>query len=439
MSNRTEPTIGGDPSASPDYLAPPTSRGMGVRRLNRVPLFIVGALILIVVAAISYTYFQRLAQQRAIARAQLDAGNVKSLATAPFSPEAAGPPKPPELPTDTTPSADVNQTPIVPAPLPQPDPDMDARLRLIRRVEENKFAANEAALGAEAGVQSFAARRNGNGAAPPPGNTLGQLPNQMAGIDNAAQLASSTEMSGLGGAGFYGAGQPSDPNRQDHKRNFLSSKPELDTYLNHTRTAPIAAALEVKAGTIIPGVMIGGVNSDLPGQIIGQVRENVYDSATGQNLLIPAGARLVGTYDSTVTTGQRRALVAWRRIIYPDGSSVSLDLMPGADTSGYAGFSDKVDNHYWRIFGNAFMLSLFSAGIQLSQPDSGNQFGGYDSQQILAAELGRQLGQLGMEMTRRNLDIQPTLEIRPGYRFVVMVTKDMVLPPWQGHPLARQN
>lgn len=193
---------------------------------------------------------------------------------------------------------------------------------------------------------------------------------------------------------------------------------------------------EIKAGTIIPGVMVGGVNSDLPGQIIGQVRENVYDTATGQHLLIPAGSRLVGTYDSTVTTGQERVLVAWQRIIYPDGSSVSLDLMPGADTSGYAGFTDQVSNHYWRIFGNAFMLSLFSAGIQLSQPQSDSQFGGYNSQQILAAEIGRQLGQLGMEMARRNMRIQPTLEIRPGYRFVVMVTKDIVLPPWEGHPLA---
>lgn len=111
--------------------------------------------------------------------------------------------------------------------------------------------------------------------------------------------------------------------------------------------------------------------------------------------------------------------------------------MPGADTGGYAGFNDKVNNHYWRIFGNALMLSLFSAGIQLSQPQGPTgPYGGYDSQQILAAEIGRQLGQLGMEMARRNLSIQPTLEIRPGYRFVVMVTKDIVLPPWQGHPLA---
>jgi type IV secretory pathway VirB10-like protein len=109
--------------------------------------------------------------------------------------------------------------------------------------------------------------------------------------------------------------------------------------------------------------------------------------------------------------------------------------MPGADQSGYAGFNDQVDNHYVRIFGNALMLSVIAAGAQLSQPHDRDINGGYSSQQIMAAELGRQLGQLGMTMTRRNMDIQPTLEIRPGYEFNVMVTKDMILTPWQGHPL----
>ncbi|MGN1291043.1 MAG: TrbI/VirB10 family protein, partial [Bradyrhizobium sp.] len=144
---------------------------------------------------------------------------------------------------------------------------------------------------------------------------------------------------------------------------------------------------------------------------------------------------LIGSYDSSVTLGQSRALVAWTRVIYPDGSSVSLNLMPGSDQSGYAGFTDVVDNHYARIFGSGLMLSLFSAGLQLSQPKSTGAT--YDAQQIMTAELGRQMGQLGMEMTRKNMDIQPTLEIRPGYRFNVMVTKDIILPPWQGHPLAQ--
>jgi type IV secretion system protein VirB10 len=159
---------------------------------------------------------------------------------------------------------------------------------------------------------------------------------------------------------------------------------------------------ELKTGTVIPGVMIGGINSDLPGQIVAQVRENVWDTATGHHLLIPQGARLVGTYDNQVTRGQSRVLVAWTRIIYPDGSSVDLGTMPGADQGGYAGFSDKVNNHYVRVFGDALLMSLFSAGIQLSQPKSNDSMnGGYSSQQIIAASLGQQLGQAGMQITQR--------------------------------------
>lgn len=222
-----------------------------------------------------------------------------------------------------------------------------------------------------------------------------------------------------------------DLNRQEEKREFLDSFDKATSpYLKQTRV-PAISPYEIKAGSIVPGVMITGINSDLPGQIVGQVRQNVYDSATGRYLLIPAGAKLVGTYDSSVSAGQERVLVAWTRIIFPDSSSVSLEGMPGADQSGYAGFHDKVNNHYWRTFGNAALLSLFSAGIQLSQPQAAVS-GTYNSQQIMAAEIGRQLGRLGMQLTQRNLNIQPTLEIRPGFQFSIMVTKDMILTPWKG-------
>ncbi|EBS6671142.1 conjugal transfer protein TrbI, partial [Salmonella enterica subsp. enterica serovar Mbandaka] len=171
-------------------------------------------------------------------------------------------------------------------------------------------------------------------------------------------------------------------------------------------------------------MMISGINSDLPGQIIGQVREAVYDSATSTQCLIPPGSRLVGTYDSGVTLGQQRALAVWRRIIYPDGSSISIDNMPGADVGGYAGFNDLVNNHYARIFGSGLLLSVFSAGIQLSQPQASNGEN-YSSSQIIAGSLGQQMGQIGMQMAQRNMNIQPTLEIRPGYEFNIMVTKDI--------------
>lgn len=435
MTDRTEPTTGA-PEASPDFLGPP-GRGKGVRRLNRIPLMIVGGLVFLAVVAIAYTFFQRQASMQ-IAKSPLDAGNVAAPSVPPVRPENVAA-APPAMPTDApivppvAAGGPVNNAPVTPPP---PDPELEARLKLIQRVEENRFRAFETALGEPPNVQTF--KKGGQQQAANDGA------NDMDPAAAAQMAAAAMRAGSNAGAGFSGpgadAGETQDQyvqaNQQDRKRAFLSQSPELETYLKHTRTPPISA-MEVKAGTIIPGVMIGGINSDLPGQIVGQVRENVYDTATGQYLLIPAGSRLVGTYDSSITMGQSRVLAAWRRIIYPDGSSVSLDLMPGADQGGYAGFNDQVDNHYFRIFGNAMMLSLFSAGVQLSQPHQPqNSNGGYDSQQILAAEIGRQLGQLGMEMTRRNMNIQPTLEIRPGYRFVVMVTKDIVLPPWQGHPLA---
>ncbi len=224
-----------------------------------------------------------------------------------------------------------------------------------------------------------------------------------------------------------------DPNKQERKDSFLKGQRDAtDTDYSPSAKNAARSQYEVKAGSIIPAVMIGGINSDLPGQVIAQVKDNVYDSKTGQYLLIPQGSRLVGLYDSHVAYGQRRILLAWNRIIYPDGSSFNLKGMPGADKSGYAGFSDQVDNHYLRIFGSAALMSLISAGVQLSQPansGSGNNSNTPSVSQTVGAALGQQIGQTAMSITQKNLAIQPTLEVRPGYLFNVMVTADMILPP----------
>jgi type IV secretion system protein TrbI len=222
-----------------------------------------------------------------------------------------------------------------------------------------------------------------------------------------------------------------DPNKQGRKDQFLESAKVVDpAYSPSMKTAP-RGQFEVKAGSIIPAVMISGINSDLPGQVNAQVRENVWDTKTGKYLLIPQGSRLIGLYDAHVAYGQQRVLLAWSRIIYPDGSSFDLKGMPGADRSGYAGFFDQVDNHYTKIFGSAVLMSLISAGVQLSQPNNGtsgtNQAPSVSS--TVGAALGQQIGQTAMTITQKNINIQPTLEIRPGYRFNVMVTADMILPP----------
>jgi type IV secretory pathway VirB10-like protein len=187
---------------------------------------------------------------------------------------------------------------------------------------------------------------------------------------------------------------------------------------------------EVKAGTIIPAVLLTGVNSDLPGQLIGQVREPVFDTETGQYLLIPQGTRLIGLYDHQVVYGQERVLVTWKRVLFPNGASLSLkDGMPGTDAAGAAGFQDEVNLHPLRVFGNALLLTVFSAGVQLSQiPDYGRGFAGPSAGNVLGAALGQQLGQTANELIRRGINIAPTLEIRPGYAFNVMVTQDLVFP-----------
>ena len=193
-----------------------------------------------------------------------------------------------------------------------------------------------------------------------------------------------------------------------------------------------ASPYEIQEGSLIPAILTAGIHSDLPGQTAALVRRNVYDSVSGKHLLIPQGARLVGHYDHRIAWGQNRILLAWKRLIFPDGRSLDLNEMPGADLAAMAGVRDKVDNHFVRTFGSALLLSAVSAGSQLSQPQE-STFGGVASaRQIAAAALGQELGRTAAEITRRNVEVEPTLEIRPGYMFNVEVTADLVLPgPYQ--------
>lgn len=186
--------------------------------------------------------------------------------------------------------------------------------------------------------------------------------------------------------------------------------------------------LEIKTGTVIPAVMVSGINSDLPGVMIAQVSQNVFNTANGKYLLIPQGAKLYGVYDSRVVYGQERVLIAWNRIIFPDGSSVTLGAMPGADMSGYAGFHDKVNNHYVRIFGSAFLMSaiLGTTAYTLDKVnDDGNNSDNPSFQDEMTTALAQQMGSAAMQLLQRNLNIKPTLEIRPGYQFNVITTKDV--------------
>ncbi|NNE20588.1 MAG: hypothetical protein HKN10_19140, partial [Myxococcales bacterium] len=180
----------------------------------------------------------------------------------------------------------------------------------------------------------------------------------------------------------------------------------------------------LKTGSVIPATMISGINSDLPGQILAQVSEDIYDTATGRHLLIPQGSKVVGTYDNEVAFAQNRALVVWTKLIFPDASQVNLEGMPGADPSGYAGFRDKVNRHVGRRIGAALMLSVFNFAYEASRQQTQNAIG-FQPQSAVTAAVGQSIAELGRQMVEREMDVPNTLQIRPGYRFHVMVNKDI--------------
>ena len=244
---------------------------------------------------------------------------------------------------------------------------------------------------------------------------------------NAAPEANLVSSSGQKNDGQDGLAD-TDPARRAamDREEFMSRSGRDDWTSDYTRVP--GHACELQTGTVIPGVMLTGINSDLPGALIGQVAQDVFDSATGRFLLIPKGSRLYGVYDSRIAMGQRRVLVAWQRIIFPDGSSVTLEAMPGASRDGYAGFQDQIDNHSLRIFGNAILMSMISGGMAYSLDTLDNSNSSDDNpslQNEMGSALASQLGQASLQLLQRNMNISPTLEIRPGYRFNIVLTKDL--------------
>ncbi len=189
---------------------------------------------------------------------------------------------------------------------------------------------------------------------------------------------------------------------------------------------PPTSPFELVAGSIIPATLITAIDSDLPGLLMAQVRQPTYDTAAGRFLLIPQGARLVGTYDSKVAYGQDRLLVTWMRIVFPDGSSADLQAMAGADPSGRSGFDAQVDNHTRKLFQGALLLSIIGAGAQLSQPQQSATNGEAPSVgQMIAASVGSQIANAGTQLMQRQLSVPPNLRLPAGYQFDVIVDHDV--------------
>lgn len=181
----------------------------------------------------------------------------------------------------------------------------------------------------------------------------------------------------------------------------------------------------LSAGTIIPASLVTGLNSDLPGTVVAQVTENVRDSATGRSILVPQGARLIGSYDNVVAYGQKRALVVWNRIVFPDASSIELDGMPATDVSGYSGLADRVDSHGWQLLKGIALSTLLGVSTQLSIG------GGGDLVRAIRESTQQNAADAGDRITSHNLDVRPTIIVRPGWPVRALVNRDLVLRPWR--------
>lgn len=290
-----------------------------------------------------------------------------------------------------------------------PDPAADAVSRAAQEAEaERQRIAAEQKAARESGVMLQLAG-GGRAAAPAPVTTDASVP--PASAETAKPLLDPDR----------------DPNAQGRK-NELVGHANRDDDINPHALAQSVSPWTLQAGSIIAASLITGLNSDLPGLVTAQITENVYDSVTGRGLLIPQGSRLIGSYDSVVAFGQSRALVVWQRIILPDGSSIRIDNVPATDTQGYAGLSDRIDRHTWQLLKGVALSTLLGVGTELS-------FGSTESDLVRAIrESAQQSGaRAGDQLVTRNLNIQPTLRVRPGWPLRVVVHKDIILPgPWGG-------
>ncbi len=200
-----------------------------------------------------------------------------------------------------------------------------------------------------------------------------------------------------------------------------------------------AVGLALQAGTVIPAALVTGMNSELPGTVVAQTTRNVYDSRTQRDVLIPAGTRLVGAYDDQIAYGQNRALVAWSQMIFPDGTTVELPGLPGTDLQGNAGFADRVDRHYGRIVGSALLLATIGAGVELAAPNSGGFSQNPSPQEVASRQIALEVSRVATEIVRRNMDVQPTIRISPGYRFYVLLARELPFDaPYRPRPSVRR-
>ena len=324
-------------------------------------------------------------------------------------------PKPPEP----------EPVPITPPPAPKPQKTRPAYVPVPRVSDLRKQEQEQRLLAANAptAIQAFRDNTNNGGTSQSSANsdTLAEVSRLLSNAPVNSQAMNETAFMPQ-----QSNNNNSDPNGWNRKDAF--TKQELpEEYSKYTVILP-RSLLELKSGTLLPCVLISGLNSDLPGNMIAQVSENVWDTATGKYLLIPRGSRLIGTYDNQISYGQSRVLVMWSRLIFPDGSSLVLDNLKGADQSGYSGFKGAVNRHWGSIISSALLVSLLGAGVELAAPtDNGNRDND-DPRSILAENAASAVAEAMSQIIQREANRQPTIKIKPGYRFMIFVQHDIIFP-----------
>lgn len=363
----------------------------GIRRLNKYPLFFGGGILSLVLVIVIYSIGaagdkgnKDLNDSIAIQKDSNSSTDIDALLKPPMLDFNET-----DLNTTNFNSVETNQTM---APTSQLTPAEEEAMRMIA---QKMKMANDALYSPTRLDNSQGNTQN------PISNAVGDVVDVISGLANAAGASASSS-----------AQKP----EKDTNVEFVENSKKSYDYLPYTKTSQLSF-YEIKTGSVIPGVLVTGINSQLPGNIVGQVSENVYDSATGKHLLIPQGSKLVGTYNPDVKYGQNRAMIAWNRIVYPNGDTLNLEAMIGSDQAGYSGFDDKVDNHYFRIFGSALLISVISGELTFSN----NKIAINDNPN----SQGTTVSQTGNTLLEKNLEVDPTIEIRPGYRFNIFVTKDI--------------
>ena len=421
---------------------PPTGLGKqsGVRRVNNMPLYGIIAVITLFCLMILVVALERSHKPQSDAKTEKEKGGdsiqlAKSIAgnqTDGFVP-AAGLVPPNSSPTVPIAIPDDLEKPPQPPRLKEHLKEPTPQAQNMDHINQEKMQLFENAVTGKSTVPFSLPKAHADN------NDEAKREQTLQRIDDAKQQIAAVQQDDANGnfksrlAQLQGGGGLSNvtsdaPNSQRNSLKPFDAKGKDRWQLDSQVEAP-KTPYTLRAGFVIPATLISGINSDLPGQIIGQISQDVYDTATGKFLLLPQGSRLVGSYTSDVAYGQSRVMVAWQRIVYPDGKTIDIGAMPGADGAGYSGLSDQVNNHYLRIFGSAILMSGITAGVSYSQDRNNNNNVNAQptASSALSEALGQQLGNVTAQMISKNLNISPTLEIRPGFRFNVMCIKDLVL------------